>query len=230
MASEESNRSRGPLALLFAVLAFLGIRNLMPEAPPARGGAKERAEAAADKGHPPTANPGSGRTGEADPLVRTLLDFTSDGKSGPAGDNDSLPEGLPDIKDCETRALIACVPDPVDSSSGDRFDSLIDAIQRAAEKQGYALDRYYYPWPGQQGPSGRYPGRRERDEGTRDALRSERGPEGGQPESSGHHVSATAKPRRGPATRLAPVSGAPAEVSGRADRGPPSGASGLPGG
>jgi hypothetical protein len=39
------------------------------------------------------------------------------------------------------------VPDPIDSSSGHRFDALIDTIQRAVETQDYVLDRFYYPWP-----------------------------------------------------------------------------------
>src|SRR5262249_20117029 len=56
-------------------------------------------------------------------------------------------EPLPDIPNWKTRSLIACVPDPIDSSSGHRFDALIDTIQRAVETQDYVLDRFYYPWP-----------------------------------------------------------------------------------
>jgi hypothetical protein len=48
--------------------------------------------------------------------------------------------------------LIATLPDPIDSSSGYRFDSLLDAIQRAAESHQYVLDRFWFPWNANEKP------------------------------------------------------------------------------
>jgi len=42
--------------------------------------------------------------------------------------------------------LVAVVPDPLDSSSAQQFDSAVEAIQRAAERHGYVLDRSWLPW------------------------------------------------------------------------------------
>src|SRR5262249_16933798 len=42
--------------------------------------------------------------------------------------------------------LIVTLADPIDSSSGHEFDTLVDGIQRALETQEYVLTRFYYPW------------------------------------------------------------------------------------
>ena len=42
--------------------------------------------------------------------------------------------------------LVVTLPDPLISSSGYRFDSLVDALQRAVETQHFVLDSYCYPW------------------------------------------------------------------------------------
>src|SRR5262249_11291679 len=73
------------------------------------------------------------------------LDFQNTGPGSVKG-TDQASAGL-DVPGCPTKYLIACVPDPHDSSSGSLFDSVIDAIQRAFETQHYVLDRYFYPWP-----------------------------------------------------------------------------------
>jgi hypothetical protein len=42
--------------------------------------------------------------------------------------------------------LIATVPDPRNSVVSYEFDTVLGAIERAAEHQGYVADRYYFPW------------------------------------------------------------------------------------
>lgn len=44
-------------------------------------------------------------------------------------------------------SIIAMVPDPIESGLSLKLDNEIDAIQRAAESEGYVLDRYRLPWP-----------------------------------------------------------------------------------
>ncbi len=44
-------------------------------------------------------------------------------------------------------SIIAMVPDPIESGLSLKLDNEIDAIQRAAESEGYVLDRYKLPWP-----------------------------------------------------------------------------------
>jgi hypothetical protein len=44
-------------------------------------------------------------------------------------------------------SIIAMVPDPIESGLSLKLDDEIDAIQRAAESEGYVLDRYKLPWP-----------------------------------------------------------------------------------
>lgn len=46
------------------------------------------------------------------------------------------------------KAIVAIVPDPIDSMHEDMFDRLLEAIDRAAGEAGYARDRYYLPWQG----------------------------------------------------------------------------------
>jgi hypothetical protein len=44
-------------------------------------------------------------------------------------------------------SIIAMVPDPIESGLSLKLDDEIDSIQRAAESEGYVLDRYELPWP-----------------------------------------------------------------------------------
>ena len=44
-------------------------------------------------------------------------------------------------------SIIATLPDPIETGLSDKLDDEIDALQRAAESQGYVLDRFKLPWP-----------------------------------------------------------------------------------
>lgn len=46
----------------------------------------------------------------------------------------------------DLQVLVALVPDPVNSRFPDESDQTIDALQRAAERLGFVIDRYGFPW------------------------------------------------------------------------------------
>jgi hypothetical protein len=52
------------------------------------------------------------------------------------------------------RVIIASLPDPTAPELREKFDDRIDAIQRAAETDGYVLDSVDLPWPGSETGSG----------------------------------------------------------------------------
>jgi hypothetical protein len=148
MNDENSSRKYGPTWLLLAVLAFFGIRSSTTDSPvPStehpKGEAKHRAREETD-GRESTAS------GIAE-LLKSLKQFSDVEESDDVKRKIEKATSSELIKDTKTRCLIACVPDPVESSSGDRFDTVIDAILRAAESQHCVLDRYYYPWPREEG-------------------------------------------------------------------------------
>jgi hypothetical protein len=75
-------------------------------------------------------------------------------------------------------SIIATLPDPIESGLSDKLDDQIDAIQRAAESQGYVLDRFKLPWP--------TPGERAAKGGEAEIDQSEdSGPETGETAQSG---------------------------------------------
>lgn len=141
-------RDNGPtVVLLAALLAFFGIRSNSPdEAAAVKNGLKDTQLSAipwdekGQNGAGSTPPPSEETFGPAWPS----FDFQNTAP-GPAnvGDPDTL---YLDVPGWDTQYLIACVPDPHDSSSGYRFDYLIDAIQLATETQHFVLDRYFYPW------------------------------------------------------------------------------------
>lgn len=137
-------RDNGPtVVLLAALLAFFGIRNYSPE------------DAAALKNDPKGSQLGTSSPGEKERNEDGVVPYPTEETLGPSwpsidfkntGNVNDTEAQCPDVEGWQTRYLIACVPDPQDSSSGYRFDYLIDAIQRAAETQHFVLDRYFYPW------------------------------------------------------------------------------------
>ncbi len=143
MGDDENVRKNGPMVLLVAALTFLGVRSFTPEsAPPFKTSSETQKEprsaqeqdgnAAADR----SAN-------DTKRFWQPLLDhYDASAESELAKQIDKLPDLHDDV-----RCLIACVPHPIDSTSAYRFDGLIDAMQRAAERKGWVLDRYFYPWP-----------------------------------------------------------------------------------
>lgn len=142
MDESPNERKGGPMLLLIAVLAMLGIRSFAPDSVLFTGErAKFGEERPIREGREEHGGSAEARS-EAERFAKTIRDFQS--ISGLSDIQDQLKDF---IGNEDLRCIIACVPDPVDSGSGDRFDTFIDAIQRAAETQEYVLDRFYYPWP-----------------------------------------------------------------------------------
>jgi hypothetical protein len=145
-------RDRVPLVLLIGVLALLGVKSL--SSGPSTSGADGKpppgqSETAGKRSQVIAVSAGKGNAPFLQPLVEFLRPQAKPGFVDP--------DGYPDkevLGQYDPRVMIATVPDPVDSGSGYRFDSVVDTIQRAAEARGYVLDRYYYPWRAEktQGP------------------------------------------------------------------------------
>jgi hypothetical protein len=144
-------RDRTPLVVILAAfLAFLGVKSVpsgssvsRPEAP--RSG-KEHTPAPANKEiHMPPADIAARAEREFwGPLVR----FVDTAEAWKRYTHDKTPwSGFPVVEGWKMHGLLALMPDPRESNAGYRFDSLVDALQRAVETSGYVLDRHFFPWP-----------------------------------------------------------------------------------
>jgi hypothetical protein len=147
-------RDYSPHLLMLAVLAFLGVKGLPPSHPPATPHPAAGHETAPDRrtlapaGQPvkSTALPRTDAALDEEfwhPLAHYWDPTVFERPRNPA---EPPWPGFPNIPGHELEYLIMAVPDPVDSSSGYRFDRLVDAFQRAVETQHYVLDRYWFPW------------------------------------------------------------------------------------
>jgi hypothetical protein len=133
-------RNQMSTVLLTAFVAVLGVAALAPrpsgEGPPEA----KRAPAAAPPARP---DEGSREPPEEQPgtdFLKPLEEFV--GKSiRVQGDR---PYRIPD--EYQVEPLIALIHDPLDSSSGYRFDTITNAIQRALEREQFVLDRFWFPW------------------------------------------------------------------------------------
>lgn len=128
-----------------ALLAFLGFRSLPSSSLPANSSATK--EPPPQTKEQKTATPNTDDAAASADFTQPLRDFYGTALK-------SHESGFPYVPGWNLEFLVATAPDPVQSSSGYRFDSLVDSIQRAAETSGYVLDRYWYPWPQHGGRTG----------------------------------------------------------------------------
>lgn len=142
MGEGETMRRNGPMALLLAVLAFLGLRSFTPDLSVPLGEKSNTSMESMPPERDEKSDQTSGENNGADRFWEPLIELQ---KVKPADGLVEEIEKLSDLRGQDTACIIACLPDPIDSTSGYRFDGLIDTIQRAAETQDYVLDRYYYP-------------------------------------------------------------------------------------
>jgi hypothetical protein len=78
-------------------------------------------------------------------VVLQLQQDVNNRKTAPAQDKlDSQRWCIPDGE--QVAAMIAIVPDPVQTNMRLQFDRMIDALQLAAESSHYVEDRYWLPW------------------------------------------------------------------------------------
>jgi hypothetical protein len=134
-------RSRGARetvvgVFLLAFAAFGGFAILQTGGAPSPSAAGPGA--AASRGTP---TPGQGISCETDARCVVASYLTAD---APLSDTET--RAIWDQRCCQFQYLIALVPDPVDAHVGWLFDPFVEAIQRAAEFGGYALDRFELPW------------------------------------------------------------------------------------
>lgn len=131
-------RDRAPTLALVGVLAYLGIRGI-PTNPPPPEPAKEAAAkriAEAEKKDQSAEEDASDDLLFAKPLDR----FRNVQGVKPTDQAQWFIEGW------DVQFVVATVPDPVDSTSGHRFDSVVDAIRRAVESFRFVYVDSYYPW------------------------------------------------------------------------------------
>src|SRR6266851_1912225 len=134
-------RDRGPLLVLVAILAVLGVRALPPAETKSAGNGKT---ANADPVNPLPSFSGSPDSMAAD-FWHPLRDFWETTPGEKASSTASW-LGFPDVPGYNLEFLIATVPDPFDSTSGYRFDAHVDAILRAVETQDFVQDGFWFPW------------------------------------------------------------------------------------
>src|SRR5690348_10412310 len=143
-------RDRAPLMVLFAaILTFFGIK-AVPSGSPA-----PRPEASPSGEQRPPVQPAKEARGPAVDVPspsgrefwRPLVNFVDTGDAWRRYAAGEQPwEGFPLVEGWEMHSLIVLMPDPRESNAGYRFDSLVDALQRAVETRGYVLDRHSFPW------------------------------------------------------------------------------------
>ena len=138
-------RDRGPIVILLAVLAFFGIKAIPASSPLSMLQLKKEVLSADRSGHAETAEAATAVPSDSN-FWEPLEEFYDAGSGGREHKRPRDWPGFPHVPGWDLRFLLALVPDPVESSSGYRFDSVVDSIQRAVETQGYVLDRYFYPW------------------------------------------------------------------------------------
>ena len=129
-------------AILVVILALLGF-SVLPTGQGGRGGPANQATGTAapsqkGEGH----NSSSEDEGHGKDLgpVRLLKDHWGGTDLAGKGETELLEhaKGL--------RFLIVTVPDPDDTSVSHDFDSILAAVLRAAESEGYVAERYLLPW------------------------------------------------------------------------------------
>jgi hypothetical protein len=147
---DQSPSYQSPLVIVLSIIAAVfGVRAFQPGEP--KSAPKDGLHSAAEAGKKA---PGGDDAGGAakESCLQPLVEFIQTTTRQSVDSSRPLRQWqLP--KDYNLTFLIATLPDPLNSTSGWRFDSHVDAIQRAVETQGFVLDRWYYPWRQTAGPN-----------------------------------------------------------------------------
>jgi len=145
MAENESQSSNwslaslgtgGPLVFVVALLALLRVY-APPQSEPPKGETSKAPSGAR------SARPASDSEEGA---LKPLFDFLRINHQNHRVDISACLEQLLGDRDYSIEVLIATLPDPKRSRVASRFDTMLEAIQRAVESQGYVLDRSKLPW------------------------------------------------------------------------------------
>ncbi len=106
------------------------------------GGKEASAESETAEAEAASTPPNSAQAGCATTAARVLRDVSHAGACDPA----AILAALSDLGYGEVRAMVATVPDPVDSPFAEAFDGYLAAIHSAVETAGYTADRFFDPW------------------------------------------------------------------------------------
>ena len=124
----------GPLVFVAALLALLRVY-APPQSEPAKG---ETSKA------PSTAEASRPSTDSKDGALKPLVDFLCINHPDLPADQSACLDQLP--RDYSIEVLIATLPDPKRSRVASMFDTMLEAIRRAVEAEGYVLDQSNLPW------------------------------------------------------------------------------------
>jgi hypothetical protein len=129
------------LALVLILATTMGMLNLSSRPGAGTLSADTQAKSAEPPGSLPTGMASRGGPDDALETVEPLVRFLN---------LSTAPKSLEDLasklEGYRVTTLIASISDPKDSRLGYDFDMAIEAIQRAAESEGYTLDRFRLPW------------------------------------------------------------------------------------
>jgi hypothetical protein len=188
----ESERKAELPTLLVVILALLGIttfRGGWSPGPDSGGDTSRGAAAKQTRIKPaPAGHQADGASDQATQILRPLavhLGLENDAKLTVQAVEQRIRERSQArskpayTSDSGIRCLIVTVPDPIRTTNSHRFDETVDAVQRAVETQGYALDGYRIAWQ-DAAPPAPAPAQSEAED-AEDSPTSSRPPEGRQP-------------------------------------------------
>jgi hypothetical protein len=138
--------ARGNLALAIVLLATIGGSTTLM----APGAAGKSSSVAAATQSPPAASPSASASGySATEILKQFL-YGQDIQVT-VGPKEAFRRFIESPSDPRFKysvdSIIATLPDPIETGFSVKLDDDIDAIQRAAEAEGYVLDRFKLPWP-----------------------------------------------------------------------------------
>ena len=140
--------ARGNLAFAIVLLATIG--GSMALMAPGTGTAGNSSSASHVRQSPPAASPSASTSQySATEILKQFL-YGQDMQVTP-GSKEEFHRFIENPNDPRFKysvdSIIATLPDPIETGLSVQLDDDIDAIQHAAEYEGYLLDRYKLPWP-----------------------------------------------------------------------------------
>ncbi len=140
--------ARGNLAFAIVLLATIG--GSMALMAPGTGTAGNSSSASHVGQSPPAASPSASTSQySATEILKQFL-YGQDMQVTP-GSKEAFHRFIENPSDPRFKysvdSIIATLPDPIETGLSVKLDDDIDAIQHAAEYEGYVLDRYKLPWP-----------------------------------------------------------------------------------
>jgi hypothetical protein len=139
--------------LAFAVVLLATVGSSMALMPPgARTAANSSSSSAASQAASgASANPEQGTSAYSTTEILKQYLYGQDLKAPRGQEKEALDKLIRDPADPRFKysvdSIIATLPDPIETGLSVKLDDEIDAIQRAAESEGYVLDRFKLPWP-----------------------------------------------------------------------------------